>query len=206
MENSLTSSSNKNWVRLKPLSRSFYERDTITVSRELLGKVLIVSGNGGSGASMTAGRIVETEAYHGDDLASHCSRGETPRCAIMFGNPGVAYVYFIYGNYEMLNFVTEKKGYPGAVLIRAVEPVFGETLMEKRRRRQPRKLWTSGPGRLCRAMGIRMLHNGHSLEGPALFVADDGQRPSRILSSPRVGINAAKERMWRFFDGDSEFV
>lgn len=197
------------------LKKSFYERDTVRVARELLGKILLVRQRptfawDDARAGVTAGRIVETEAYHGGDPASHSSRGETPRCAIMFGEPGVAYVYFIYGMYEMLNFVTEKKGYPGAVLIRAVEPLVGEALMARRRKGQARALarnqLTSGPGKLCLAMGIRMGDNGASLRGPRLAVVDDGWRPADILASPRVGISAGKEHYWRYMVSGNGFV
>jgi DNA-3-methyladenine glycosylase len=190
------------------LPRSFFERHTLEVARELLGKLLIARGPGGE----VAGRIVETEAYRADDPASHSCRGETPRAAIMFGPPGVAYVYFIYGMYEMLNFVTEPEGQAGAVLIRALEPVRGEELMRHRRALgraarakplQPRAL-ASGPGKLCRALGIGLAHNGASLRGPALRVADDGYVPEAVSVSPRVGITQAVEKPWRFFiDGNA---
>jgi DNA-3-methyladenine glycosylase len=172
------------------------------VARDLLGKILAVRTREG----WCAGRIVETEGYHGDDPAAHCSRGETPRTRVMFGDPGVAYVYFIYGNYEMLNFVTERKGYPGAVLIRALEPVLGEELMRKRRRNLSPSHWTNGPGKLCHALGIQMSHNGASLQGPDLWVVDDGDTPARVSRSRRVGINVGRERLWRFFVTDSPFV
>lgn len=186
-----------------PLPQAFYERSTLAVARDLLGKVLWVRANpdfpfDDPRAEVTAGRIVETEAYFGDDPASHSARGETPRAAIMFGNPGVAYVYFIYGMYEMLNFVTEPAGSPGAVLIRAVEPVFGLPLME-RRRGFPKSRLANGPGKLCRAMGIQMAHNGLSLSGPVFRVCDDGYRPDSISSSGRIGIRKATEKPWRFF-------
>jgi DNA-3-methyladenine glycosylase len=162
-------------------------------------------------AQLTAARIVETEAYHGTDPASHCARGETPRCAIMFGDPGVAYVYFIYGMYEMLNFVTEKKGYPGAVLIRAVEPLLGHELMKKRRAngrrtRLSERDWTNGPGRLCQALGIELSHNGQALNGPELFVVDDGFVPAEISITPRVGITKGLDEHWRYFIQDNSFV
>jgi DNA-3-methyladenine glycosylase len=190
------------------LPRAFYARHTLEVARDLLGKVLIVSPEDGSGEGVCAGRIVETEAYRSDDPASHSSRGETPRAAIMFGEPGVAYVYFIYGAYEMLNFVTESKGQAGAVLVRALEPLLGEELMHRRRglKSVKREQLTSGPGKLCRALGIKMSHNGESLQGPALVVADDGFKVARISVSPRVGITVAKERPWRFFITGNPFV
>lgn len=193
------------------LSRRWYGRPTLEVARDLLGKVLIVRADPSrplddGRAGLTAGRIIETEAYHGSDPASHCSRGRTPRCSVMFGPPGVAYVYFVYGMHEMLNFVTERDGYPGAVLIRAVEPLLGQELMARRRAGLAPLYWTSGPGRLCQAMGIRLSHQGQELTGPCLFVADDGWRPRSVLVSPRVGIRAGVRRPWRFFVADNPYV
>ena len=182
----------------KVLGKSFYARGTDRVAKELLGKILVVG--------KTSGRIVETEAYHGDDPAAHFARGKTPRSAIMFGEPGVAYVYFIYGMYEMLNFVTEKKGCPGAVLIRALEPVSGEITMKKRRNQLPQSQWTSGPGRLCRALGIRMKDNGRSLQGPRITVVDDGFHPQKICRTSRVGISKGLEHDWRFFIAENPYV
>jgi DNA-3-methyladenine glycosylase len=188
----------------RPLARAFYARHTVEVARDLLGKTLWVGES--------AIRIVETEAYRADDPASHSCRGETPRSAIMFRQPGVAYVYFIYGMYEMLNFVTEPSGTAGAVLIRAAEPIVGETRMLARRfgpqaatPRQRADL-TRGPGKLCRALGIRLSDTGESLRGPRLIVRDDGYRPGAIAVSPRVGITVAKEVPWRFFIADHPFV
>ena len=117
----------------------------------------------------------------------------------MFEEPGRAYVYFIYGMYEMLNFVTEPVGIPGAVLIRAVEPLDGLEWIERRRKGIVRRDWTNGPGRLTRALGIQRKHNRASLAGPALFVADDGFRPAAVCCSPRVGISAGRRLPWRFF-------
>ena len=167
-----------------------------------MGKLLMVR----SRAGVTVARIVETEAYSQDDPASHSCRGETPRAAVMFGEAGHAYVYFIYGMYEMLNFVTEPKGKAGAVLIRAVEPVAGEELMQKRRKVKKRHDLTCGPGRLCVAMGVQMSHNRQSLAVPALYVIDDGYRPERIMKSRRVGITQATEKDWRFFIANNSFV
>lgn len=213
MESSSTNLSAKELDRAKILPVRFYERNTIDVAKDLLGKILVVRVPAGRAFRRTelkvlsAARIVETEAYRGDDPASHSSRGETPRCSVMFGPPGVAYVYFIYGMYEMLNFVTESKGFPGAVLIRAAEPVFGEHRMHGRRpKARTRHNLTSGPGKLCRALGIEMEHNGQSLRGPILEVRDDGFRPESISASGRVGINVAKDKSWRFFITDHPFV
>ena len=117
-------------LSLSPLEPDWYARSTLDVAPELLGKILFVKTKQG----LTAGRIVETEAYRADDPASHSYRGKTPRASIMFGDPGVAYVYFIYGMYEMLNFVTEPRGEAGAVLIRALSRCSVEELMQKRRK------------------------------------------------------------------------
>jgi DNA-3-methyladenine glycosylase len=191
-----------------PLEESFYRSQTEEVAQKLLGKILVVRSKSGlplghPKEELTAGRIVETEAYRGNDPASHSARGETPRCSLMFGEPARAYVYFIYGMYEMLNFVTEPKGQAGAVLIRAIEPLLGNDLMVERRR-SPHL--TNGPGRLCRAMGIQMSHNGQILQGPALYVCDDGFQPISISKSGRIGIRLATERLWRFYITDNPFV
>jgi DNA-3-methyladenine glycosylase len=124
----------------------------------------------------------------------------------MFGIPGLAYVYFIYGMYEMLNFVTEPQGFPGAVLIRAVEPIHGEEWMFQNRPCKTRSELTNGPGKLCRAMGIEMKHNGQSLQGPIFYVADDQVRPLSISRSERVGIRLGKDKLWRFFVTGNPFV
>lgn len=195
------------------LSPHFYSRDTLRVAQDLLGKILVVCDPKKSlkeqTSELTMARIVETEAYHGQDgtdPAAHSARGPTERNKIMFGDPGFAYVYFIYGMYEMLNFVTEPRDYPGAVLIRAAEPVWGQEVMKRRRKTPQAEKWTRGPGRLTRTMGIQMSHNGESLQGPALYVCEDGVLPRQILCSPRVGIAQGGEHYWRFFVKDSGFV
>lgn len=177
------------------LPPSFYSRNTLQVAYDLLGKILIVSDQG----AFSGGRIAETEAYRADDPASHSSRGKTARTAPMFESPGHAYVYFVYGMYEMLNFVTEPEGEAGAVLIRALEPLYGLDHIKKRRKKALPKDWTNGPGRLARALGIKMKDNRESLQGPRLFVLDDGYRPASVHSSPRVGISQAQEIHWRFY-------
>lgn len=159
---------------MEALPRSFYERDSVTVARELIGTFLVSGLETGNATAI--GRIVETEAYRQDDPASHSYRGRTPRAAIMYGPPGVAYVYFIYGMYHCLNAVTEPEGFGGAVLIRALEPLKGAETMWQRR--FPHREYTgtaaelqaiaSGPGKLTVAMGIRReSHNGLSLLGSA---------------------------------------
>ncbi len=194
-----------------PLPIDFYNQNTVQVAQDLLGKILIVKSDSGyplehPQAGLTLGRIVETEAYRGDDPASHSCRGETPRSSIMFGSPGVAYVYFIYGMYEMLNCVTEPNGYPGAVLIRAVEPLGGEALMVARRKRSSQKELASGPGRLCQAMGIKMSYNGTGLQGPLIYICDDGFKVGLISQSSRIGIRVGIEKQWRFFLNGNLFV
>jgi DNA-3-methyladenine glycosylase len=184
-------------AKADPLTRDFFERHTLDVAKRLLGKLLIVRDDDGA---RTVSRIVETEAYRGKDPASHSTRGRTPRAKVMFGPPARAYVYFIYGMYEMLNFVTEPEDRPGAVLIRALEPVLGEERLRARRPRAVRAAeLANGPGKLCQALGIRMSDNGASVLGGRLCVADDGFKPKGILSSPRVGITAGTEKFWRFF-------
>lgn len=192
--------------RLEALSlpRKFYERSSLDVAQALLGKTLHVISREG----LTSGRIVETEAYRENDPASHSHIGKTPRTSIMFGTPGRAYVYFIYGMYEMLNFVTEPEGQAGAVLVRAVEPLAGENLMQKRRPVKTKCDFTNGPGKLCRAMGVRMSHNGEALQGPHIFVTESEESipVGRVLASPRVGISKGTESLWRYFIQDSAFV
>lgn len=132
------------------LPPEFFGRDTVTVARELLGKILVSS----AGDTVTGGRIVETEAYLGPgDAGSHAFRGMTPRTSVMFGPPGRTYVYFTYGNHHMLNLITERDGVAGGVLIRALEPLFGIEEMERRRGR-PLKEITDGPGKLAAALGV----------------------------------------------------
>ena len=145
------------------------------------------------------GRIVETEAYRGaDDPASHAYR-LTPRSRIMAGPPGIAYVYFTYGNHFCLNVVAEPDGRAAAVLLRAVEPLQGLDLMTARRGIADPRLLAAGPGRLTRAMGITRQHNGWDLTRPPLFIARGGRWPRHIGRSPRVGIRLATDRLWRYY-------
>jgi DNA-3-methyladenine glycosylase len=189
--------------------RSFYERSPDLVARGLLGKVVARRRNG----EWLSGRIVETEAYFGqDDPAAHTFAGKTARNAVLFGPPGFAYVYFIYGMYSCLNVSCEPDGEPGGVLIRALEPLAGLEQMAKLRglagTAKP-KLLTSGPGRLCQALGItRAGQNGLDVTDPdsELQFLDDGFRPRRIVATPRIGIRKAVERPHRFFLAGNEFV
>ncbi len=180
----------------KKLDRKFYNRPTLKVAKELLGKYLVVQKDG----HLLSGKIVETEAYIGfKDPASHAYRGMTPRNEVMFGSPGYAYVYLTYGMHHCLNLVTEKKGYPAAVLIRALEPVDGIKLMKKRRRRRKLKDLTSGPAKLCQALGVDRKLNGADLCSDIIFVEDRGEAAGKIASSTRIGVKEVKEKKWRYF-------
>ena len=187
----------------KKLDREFYDRPTLHVAKELLGKYLVIQKDG----YLISGKIVEAEAYIGfKDPASHAYRGMTPRNKVMFGNPGYAYVYLTYGMHHCLNLVTEKKGYPAAVLIRALEPAQGIELMKKRRGCQNLKDLTSGPAKLCQALGIDRNLNGADLCLDIIYVEDRGEVGERIASSTRIGIKEGKKKNWRFFKKDNEFV
>ncbi len=190
------------------MPRSFYARDTIEVAKDLLGKVLVRQVPAGR----MAVKIVETEAYCGPhDTACHASKGMTERNKVMFGGPGHAYVYFIYGMYYCLNFVTEREGYPAAVLIRAGEPVEGEELMkELRKKARSREELTSGPGKLCMALAIDRALNGADLckKGP-LYVEDAAPANHGIVSSRRIGVDYAgeyRDKPWRFYIKDNPFI
>ena len=153
------------------------------------------------------GRIVETEAYFGNnDPASHASRGKTPRSAIMFGPPGHAYIYFNYGMHHLFNVVTEKEGFPGAVLVRALKPLEGINFMFQKRRVQELKSLTNGPAKLTQALGISIPHNGLDLTGGEIFLCDDGEEVSNIVSAPRIGISGGKDRLLRFYIEGNQFV
>ena len=180
---------------LHKLTRAFYDRDTVAVARDLLGKCLVHRSNG----TVRIGRIVEVEAYLGPhDLAAHSARGLTPRTRVMFGPPGHAYVYLIYGMYYCMNVVTQAEGKASAVLLRAVEPVKN---VEGR---------TQGPGLLCRALGIDKRLNGHDLTSARFHVADDGAggRPV-IVKRPRIGVDYAgywAKRLLRFYIRGNPYV
>ena len=189
-------------VKLGPiLPRNFYGRATVTVARELLGKVLV--------HGPTAGVIVETEAYlGGDDLAAHSARGITPRTRVIFGPPGHAYVYFIYGMYECLNLVAEATGKPGCVLVRALEPLTGIELMRQRRPAAKRmEDLASGPGKLTLAMGITRAQNGADVTRGALVVREPAEaKKLQIAVTPRIGIRECADWPLRFLVRGNRFV
>jgi DNA-3-methyladenine glycosylase len=192
------------------LQESFYQQDAITVSKELLGKILVHESIEG----LTEGRIVETEAYRGpEDRAAHSSGGRrTARNEVMFGRKGYAYVYFIYGLYYCLNVTAGSvPGKPEAVLIRALEPVAGQEIMAKRRGQQIKAFnLTNGPSKLCMAMGISKAQNKTDLTTPPLYIKDTAQIPQDdIVETTRVGIDYSgdwKNRLWRFYIKDNKFV
>jgi len=188
------------------LPRAFYEQTTIDVAKQLLGKYLVRKHSEGN----TIGRIVETEAYVGpQDSACHASKGRTARTEVMFGPAGHAYVYFIYGFYNMLNLVTETKDYPAAVLIRAIEPVNGIELMKARRKSNLLRNLASGPGKLCQAFAVDRSLNGANLSGNVLFVEDRGEPMPKFRATPRIGVDYAgkwKDKPFRFLVRGSEFV
>jgi DNA-3-methyladenine glycosylase len=181
---------------MRRLPRAFYDRDTVVVAQELLGKCLVHRSDG----IERAGRIVEAEAYLGPhDLAAHSSKGLTARTRTMFGPPGHAYVYLIYGVYYCMNVVTQPEGVASAILLRALEPVKN---VDGR---------TQGPGLLCRAMDIDKRLNGHDLTSDDFFVADDGYPERfRIAKRPRIGVDYAghhwARRLLRFYIDGNRYV
>ena len=187
----------------KRLDRKFYNRSTLKVAKELLGKYLVIEKN----EIYVSGKIVETEAYIGpDDPASHAYRGLTPRNKVMFGEPGYAYVYLTYGMHHCLNFVTERKGFPAAVLIRALEPADGIEILRKRRKAKDLINLTNGPAKLCQALGIDRTLNGVDLCSDIIYVEDRGNTLTKIASTSRIGIKEGKDKKWRFYIKNNEFV
>lgn len=192
--------------RMQPLPRAFYARPVLQVARDCIGKHLIHDTPDGR----VVGRIVEAEAYRGpEDRAAHSFGGRrTARTEVMFGPPGHAYVFFVYGMHWNFNLVTTAEGAPHAVLIRAVEPVEGAELMASRRGLAPtRRELTNGPGKLCQAFGIDRAAYGADLTSPPLFLSDG--RRCAVARCPRVGIDYAgawAARPWRFYDPTSPYV
>jgi len=192
--------------RLAALPREFYDRPTEVVARELLGAILECRTPQG----VASGRIVETEAYIGEhDLACHATAGRTARTEPLYGAPGMAYVYFIYGMYWCFNAVTRAEGQPSAVLVRALEPLEGIDLMRARRRLLGRRdvELTNGPGKLCQALGIDGSHNRIALdESPLRILPGDDVPRDAVTVTPRIGISRSADWMLRWFVSDSPFV
>jgi DNA-3-methyladenine glycosylase len=153
------------------------------------------------------GRIVETEAYHQTDAASHSFRGKTPRVEVMFGPPGHLYVYFTYGMHYCCNVVCGQEGEGAGVLIRAIEPLEGVEAMEHNRGGLPLKQLTNGPGKVCQALAIDRKYNGHDLHAePVRLVVRPALPPSQIVQTTRIGISKAVETPWRFYVRDSPYI
>lgn len=153
------------------------------------------------------GRIVETEAYSQDDVASHSYRGETPRTKVMFGPPGFLYVYFTYGMHYCCNVVTGEAGHGSAVLIRALEPLSGLDIMSQNRRGQSGERLANGPAKLCQAFGVDKTLNGHDLhESPLRLIVQPPIDQQQIIQTTRVGISRAQDVPWRFYVKDNPYV
>lgn len=192
----------------RKLSRAFYDRPTLDVARDLIGKVLVHNRRG----VVTSGAIVEVEAYIGEsDPACHAAPGPTRRNEPLYGPPGYAYVYFNYGIHSLVNVVTEADGWPAAVLIRALDPLDGIAVMRRRRARtmRGRRAGTAvgtgdhalcrGPGNLTMAMGITLAENRLDLLGDRLFIEDRARPVGEIVWGPRIGITVGVEAPWRAF-------
>ena len=188
----------------RTLPAAFYARDTLVVARELLGALLCRRSPDGE---PLWGRIVETEAYVGEsDPACHGAAGLTPRTRVLYGPPGRTYVYLNYGVHYLLNAVTEREGFPAAVLIRAIHPGGGLDRMQANRRGKGGRLLTAGPGRLTQALGIRLEDNDRSLGSPSLQIRSDGAPGERVACGPRIGIRKGLERPWRFWLSGDPYV
>lgn len=195
---------------MEKLSLSFYLRDDVVqIAKELIGKLLVTNWNN----EYTSGRIMETEAYAGEiDKASHAFKGKTPRTSVMFEEGGTAYVYLCYGIHQMFNIVTNGKGRPHAILIRAVEPVEGiDIMMQRTGKKVLDETITRGPGNVGKAFGFHTSQCGLSLQCDELYIADDGFKPSNelIIASPRIGVAYAGEDAllpYRFYLKGSKFV
>jgi len=193
----------------QPLPRKFYARDPREVSRDLLGKVLVRR----EGRKLLAGRIVEVEAYLGDDdPAAHAAAGKTLRNAVLFGPPGHSYVYFIYGNHYCFNVSCLPDGIAGGVLFRALDPLIGMQEMARARGVSENgnlRLLTSGPGRLAEALGMtRERDNGKDVTSTKsdLWIADDGYRPAQIVTTTRIGVTKAAKLPLRYLIAGNPFV
>lgn len=192
--------------KITTIPRLFFDRPTLEIAPDILGKYIVYKSPFGK----LSARIVEVEAYiDRDDAACHAARGMTKRNEVMFGAPGHSYIYFIYGMYHCLNFVTEKKGKAAALLLRAAEPCEGLELMiknapQKTIREQSKLL--SGPGKFCRAFGLTREQNGVDLSDCLLYLEDHSEPKVRVKRAPRIGIRLAKDKLWRFCDSDSAAV
>lgn len=185
-------------AKLTRLKNKFYQQNTFKLAKALLGKYLVRK----IGKKKLVGKIIEVEAYYGfNDKASHASIGKTERTKIMFEKPGTAYIYMVYGMYYCLNIVTEKKDFPAAILIRALEPI--ENIKTK----------TNGPGKLCKALKIdKKLNNQNLIASQKLYLAHNPKekiKPSQIIQAKRIGIDYAgqyKHKLWRYYINNNNFI
>lgn len=185
------------------MSFSFLKQSAEVAAPRLLGCQLIRVING----QKLIGTIVETEAYDQTDTASHSYRGQTPRTDVMFGPPGHLYVYFTYGMHYCCNIVTGPQGHGSAVLIRAIEPVVGEEMMEKFRNGRTSVELTNGPAKVCQALNIDKQWNGHNLrDAPLQLIIKPPLDTTEIVQTTRIGISRAKDVPWRFYIRDNKYV
>ncbi len=190
------------------LPASFFIRPTLEVLDELIGTILVCKSKEG----LTSGIIVEAEAYRGeDDPASFAFIGRTKRSAMLYEPPGKAFVYLTYGIHYLLNIITEKEGFPAAVLIRALEPLEGISLMKKRRKDEDLLNLCSGPAKACQALGIDLTLNGVSMTSPcsSLFIKERDKRDQghkELVRKPRIGVREGKDRLWRVYLRGTPFV
>jgi DNA-3-methyladenine glycosylase len=195
---------------LKKLKKNFYSKEVVIVAKNLLGKILVKK----TGRNYLAGKIVEVEAYHGDfDKAAHSYRGMTKRTEVMFKEGGYFYVYFTYGAHHCCNVVTGKKGQGTAVLIRAVEPVGGISLMIKnrfgRKLKNEKEIYnlTSGPGKVCQAFALDRSHSGTDLTGDEIFITNGIKvQKNQVGISKRIGITKSVNLRWRFFIKNNPYL
>lgn len=192
--------------RAARLPREFFAQPTLKVARQLLGCTLVHVDTVNGKTRRIAGIITETEAYCGEeDLGCHAKAGRTPRTSVMYGPAGHAYVYFTYGNHWLFNCITRAEGEPQAVLIRAIQPTEGLDIIAARRKDRPEKVWTDGPGKLTKALGIDGTHNGIDLTNPKaiIFLQPGKPVPAKLVSAgPRIGLYTVpepwKSKPWRF--------
>ncbi|HEY8738341.1 MAG TPA: DNA-3-methyladenine glycosylase [Candidatus Dormibacteraeota bacterium] len=186
------------------LPRRFFARDPVIVARDLLGRTLFER----QAAGLLAGRIVETEAYTGEaDPASHAFRGPTARNRVMFGRPGMAYVYFTYGMHHCLNVTADREGVAGAVLLRALEPLAGQASMRARGDTGPERRLLSGPGKIGRAFGLTLADNGRDLTRGLIGIGAGTPVPEdEVVITRRIGISRGVQSLYRFAIRDSGSV
>ena len=187
---------------MKILARAFYERDTLTVARALIGKIVVRQYKD----HLLTGMIVETEAYTGDDPASHAFRGKTHRTRALFGPAGHAYIYFTYGNHYCLNIVAHTGTMAGGVLMRALEPLQGIEMMQKNRQIHSLIALTNGPGKLTEALHITNAEYGIDVTQKGPLYVIDHKTDGAIIATSRIGISKAKDYLWRFCLKDSAYL